>query len=116
VLHSEWWVRAHWGRAFDVLAIEDGLPNEEWVHSWALLRPRPGALGTTDLERPEPGESREVEALRHNIRQLQREMERAVRETQERAASEAAALYERSASWRLTRPLRAVRARIGRPG
>jgi SAM-dependent methyltransferase len=116
VLHSEWWIRAHWGRAFDVIAIEDNLPNEEWVHSWALLRPRPAALSRADLERPEPGEEREVEALRHNLRQVQREMERAVRETEERAARDRAAVYEGSASWRLTRPLRAVRSRISGRG
>jgi SAM-dependent methyltransferase len=124
VLHSEWWVRAHWGRAFEILEIRDRLPNEGWAHSWALLRPRPTAPTREDLERPEPGEQREVEALRHNLRQVQAEMERAVRETEERAARETeervaretAASYERSASWRLTRPLRAIRARRGGSG
>lgn len=116
VLHSEWWVRAHWGRAFEIVAIEERLPNEDWVHSWVLMRPRSPAPSREELERAEPGEAREVEALRHNLAQLRREMERAVRETHERSVQETeqrvretAASFEESASWRLTRPLRRLK-------
>jgi SAM-dependent methyltransferase len=115
VLHSEWWVRAHWGRAFEILAIENRLPHEGWVHSWVLMRPRPVAPTREELERPEIGEVREVEALRHNLRQLQREMELAVREMKqarreaEERVEEEITRFEDSLSWRLTRPLRAIR-------
>jgi len=44
------------------------------------------------------------------------EMARAVRETEQRARHETAAYYERSFSWRLTRPLRALRRRLQRGG
>jgi SAM-dependent methyltransferase len=50
-LHSPWWLRAHWGRAFEVVRI---VPH-------------------TGLRRPEPGEEREVQALAHQAEQLRRE-------------------------------------------
>jgi SAM-dependent methyltransferase len=68
VLMSEWWVRGHWGRAFEVLRIESV------GQSWALLRKRDLELSTEDLERPED-DPREYAALRHNLGQLQREIE-----------------------------------------
>jgi SAM-dependent methyltransferase len=68
VLMSDWWVRAHWGRAFEVLGIESV------GQSWALLRKLDVELTTEDLERP-ADDPRELEALRHNLHQLQREVE-----------------------------------------
>jgi SAM-dependent methyltransferase len=111
VLMSDWWVREHWGRAFEILDIAPEIHNM----SWALMRKRDVELTTDDLERP-GDDAREFAALRHNLRQLQRE----VVQLQEREASERARLeqevrnvrdqvsrsYEESASWRLTRPLR----------
>jgi SAM-dependent methyltransferase len=93
VLMSDWWVRAHWGRAFEIL---DVVPNVH-AQSWTLLRKRDVELTAEDLERPED-DPREYRALRHNLRQLQRELESiegAVRRE-----------YEESSSWRLTHPLR----------
>jgi SAM-dependent methyltransferase len=96
VLMSDWWVRAHWGRAFEVLSVTH-------VHgqSWALLRRRDVALTVEDLERP-ADDAREHAALRHNLRQVQRELE-VVR-----------AQYEQTLSRRLTRALRRARARLAR--
>jgi SAM-dependent methyltransferase len=106
VLHSRWWITAHWGRAFDILTLcpygfsRRGVAGQGWV----LLRKRPVQLTPEDLERPEPGEPRELEALRHNVRQLSRELVE----------------LQASRSWQLTRPLRALRsawgARRRRPG
>jgi SAM-dependent methyltransferase len=93
VLMSDWWVRAHWGRAFDVLRVEPQVHGQ----SWALLRRREVQLTVADLERPED-DPREVAALRHNLRQVQRELEGRAREVRRE--------YEGSRSWRLTRPLR----------
>jgi SAM-dependent methyltransferase len=93
VLMSDWWVRAHWGRAFDVLRVEPQVHGQ----SWALLRRRDVQLTVADLERPED-DPREVAALRHNLRQVQRELEG--------RAGEVRGEYEGSRSWRLTRPLR----------
>ena len=70
VLHSEWWLRAHWGRAFEVVNVrpffDDGQLRQG--HGWILLREddRP-APTTTELERLEPDEPREIAALQFNI-------------------------------------------------
>jgi SAM-dependent methyltransferase len=93
VLMSDWWVRAHWGRAFEILEIA---PNVH-AQSWVVLRKRDIELTVEDLETPED-DPREYLALRHNLRQVQRELESiesAVRKE-----------YEGSLSWRITRPLR----------
>jgi hypothetical protein len=53
-----------------------------------------GSFTEHDLLCPNPADDREVRALRHNIVQVQRELERTIRG------------YEQSRSWRLTAPLR----------
>lgn len=75
VLMSDWWVRAHWGRAFEILAVEPLIQGQ----SWALMRRREVELTVEDLETP-ADDPREYLALRHNIRQLQREFDRRKRE------------------------------------
>ncbi len=117
VLISDWWLREHWGRAFEVVEIVPEIHNQ----SWAMLRKRDVDLSVADLERP--GEDpREYAALRHNLRQLQRELEdvkrrgdhrldQSLRVARDDAAAEVARLrreYERSLSWALTRPVRAA--------
>jgi SAM-dependent methyltransferase len=107
VLMSDWWVDAHWGRAFEVLEVAE-------VHhqSWALMRKRDVRLTPEDVERPSD-DPRELLALRHNLRQAQREIER----DQGEHAAQLDALrgeYERSLSWRLTRPLREAARRARR--
>jgi hypothetical protein len=126
VLMSEWWVREHWGRAFDILQIDPQFHN----YSWAVLRRRNVNLTTDDVEAPSD-DPREYAAVRHNVRQLQREVveeldfaralhEQALeaqanryRALEERALQAQAAGYERSTSWKVTRPLR-VAARLAR--
>jgi SAM-dependent methyltransferase len=116
-LISEWWLREHWGRAFDVLEIAQPIHNQ----SWALLRKRDVEVSLAELEAP-GDDPREYAALRHNLRQAQREIE----STQERARAGVAAateaeraraaaelerlrsFYEQSLSWELTRPVRAA--------
>ena len=118
VLMSDWWVREHWGRAFDIVEIAPQVHNM----SWAVMRKREVELTTEDLERP-GDDPREFVALRHNIRQLQRELDNAAASQQLlQAAHEQQAQqveqnhadigevrrgYEGSASWQVTRPLRA---------
>ena len=46
---SDWWVRAHWGRAFEIVEVAPRVHNQ----SWALLRRRDVELTIADLERPE---------------------------------------------------------------
>jgi hypothetical protein len=72
VFHSEWWLRAHWGRAFDVIELYDGA-NSPGAHGLAVLRKKPAELTVSALEEPEPEEPRELAAARHNIAQLHAE-------------------------------------------
>jgi SAM-dependent methyltransferase len=118
VMISDWWLREHWGRAFDVLRIEPNIHNQ----SWAVLRRRDVEVSVAELERP-GDDPREYLALRHNLLQTQRELEASQRRGREqlqaqrcaaeedvaRARAAARQEYERSLSWRLTRPLRLAR-------
>lgn len=74
VFLSDWWIRAHWGRAFEILDIHHDrtelgavLPH---THGYVLARKRAGALTSEQLTALEPGEPREIAALVHNIEQL----------------------------------------------
>jgi SAM-dependent methyltransferase len=118
VLMSEWWVREHWGRAFEIVEIAPQFQN----FSWAVMRKRNVELTTEDIERPS-SDPREYAAVRHNVRQLQRELvdELAfLHSLDEEARTDQAAAYERrireyeeSLSWRVSRPLRRA-ARVAR--
>ena len=69
VLMSDWWVEEHWGRAFEILARCD-----YHGQTWTMMRKK-DVLMTAD-ELLEPGDDpREWRALRHNVEQLQREIE-----------------------------------------
>lgn len=70
VQHSEWWLRAHWGRAFEFEQVHDG---EGVGHGLLVLRKREVEIDEAALLAPEPGEPREVLALRHNVAQLSAE-------------------------------------------
>jgi SAM-dependent methyltransferase len=72
VFHSEWWLREHWGRAFDVLAVRrpsarrDGSP--EVTHSYIVLRRREHPPTRAELERIDPAEPREIAGLQTALR------------------------------------------------
>jgi SAM-dependent methyltransferase len=107
VLMSPWWIREHWGRAFEIVTLrDDGIPE---THGMVVARPRPVAPSRSQLERIDPAEAREITALQHNIRQLQRESAAASAE-----ASRIVASFERTRSWRLTAPLRRLGERLRR--
>jgi SAM-dependent methyltransferase len=93
VLMSDWWVRAHWGRAFEILNVVPEIHGQTWV----LLKKRNVQITTSDLEKP-ADDPREYIALRHNLRQVEREREKALAEMRRQ--------FEGSWSWRITRPLR----------
>ena len=130
VFHSEWWLRSHWGRAFEIVSIEEAAGGRRIV-----LAKRTGEVSIDDLERPEPGDQRELEAARANTAYLGDQLDRVRREFEEQredmsrelmrrsfAAADAewarggpgspvtavAAQYEATTSWRLTKPLRAL--------
>ena len=48
VLISDWWLREHWGRAFEVVEIAPQIHNQ----SWAVLRKQDVDVSVTELERP----------------------------------------------------------------
>jgi SAM-dependent methyltransferase len=78
VFHSEWWLREHWGRAFDVLEIRQppvGLDGSEQItHSHIALRRRDGSPSPADLARIAPGEPRELAGLQTALRLAYAEM------------------------------------------
>jgi SAM-dependent methyltransferase len=113
VLMSDWWVRAHWGRAFEILSIAPQIHNM----SWAVMRKKDLRLTTEDLERPED-DPREYVAVRHHSRQLRQALhQERIQSALGRQALERRlrAEYEQSLSWRLTRPLRTAKSRILNP-
>ncbi|MBS1675746.1 MAG: methyltransferase domain-containing protein [Actinobacteria bacterium] len=132
--NSEWWIRAHWGRAFEVVTlnpIQGGDPP--FGHGMALLRKKSGTITVEELERLEPDEPREIAALQYNVEQLRDDTlrlrednarVRAVMDDQREQITAAHATIaenvrlrqemERSISWRLTAPLRAARTGIRR--
>ncbi len=122
VLLSEWWVREHWGRAFDILRFDEGVEHEggRVGHGWVMgrkrsERPTPEQLEGIDLDDP-----RERAALQYNLEFVSSEAreagERASRLDHDRAhllevvgrlESELETLAH-SKSWKLTAPLRRV--------
>ena len=76
VFHSEWWIREHWGRAFDIDSVEEHgvMLGPQWNgQGVVVLRKRTVELTAEELERVDPGDPREVAALHHNLRQLHHE-------------------------------------------
>jgi SAM-dependent methyltransferase len=88
VFHSPWWLREHWGRAFEIVQLREGSAPRE--HGLVLLRRRadvdvtPQLLAHIDAAR----EPREIDALRWQVHMLQREASAL------RAARDALALTE----------------------
>ncbi len=122
--NSPWWIRAHWGRAFEILEICPNVGEGDQIgHGYVLARKRPVSLTEEDLKRLEPDEPREIRALEHQVRQLIDETMRirAGFEDQQHRLGEQQAHIEQqqsklhevltSRSWRLTAPLRAWQQR-----
>ena len=81
VVVSPWWLRAHWGRAFEVVRQEPlASPALEGLglgrHEVVVARPRPERVTAAELERDEPGEPRE-ERVRAHAAEMAREELRA---------------------------------------
>ena len=97
VLHSPWWLRSHWGRAFEILSLESfGFAGGHPSQGYILGRKRSVSLTREDVEGPDPQDPREFVAQRQQLVVLQEE------------AAEIRRGYEASLSWRVTRPLRAA--------
>lgn len=121
--NSPWWIRSHWGRAFEILdlrpQIGDGTAPS---HGCVLMQKKPGELTEEDLVRLEPDEPREILAIQHQVEQHRDETLRMRRILEEQAQhggqlarqEELLAAMKSSASWRLTAPLRAAKRSLKR--
>ena len=115
VLHSPWWIRSRWGRAFEIVSLQPaGFVREEQGHGLVVARRKDVSITRDDLEWPDPTEPREVVAQREQMALLEESAIR-LRKTSERQI----AAYTSSKSWWMTAPARwlghALR-RLLRPG
>jgi SAM-dependent methyltransferase len=114
VFHSEWWLREHWGRGFEILELR---ARDTWNgaegHGWIVLRREPGELSAEDLERPNASDPREALAMARNVRLLVGEARGQAEHTARvdgelaRLRAELDGVYA-GRSWRVTAPLRAL--------
>ena len=75
VLLSEWWVREHWGRAFEIIRFQGCDPAAGAGHDLVVLRRREGSTTSDALARVDPGDPREQAALECNLELLLRQQE-----------------------------------------
>jgi SAM-dependent methyltransferase len=69
VYHSAWWIREHWGRAFEPLRIQrEGLrPGPGGGEGVVMMRKRDATPSPQDLERIDPEDLRELAAWRTQL-------------------------------------------------
>lgn len=72
VAQSEWWLREHWGRAFEIVSLDSATPG----HRIAVLRPRPGEFEARDLLVESSDDPRYLTARRHQEQVFAREADR----------------------------------------
>ncbi len=122
VLHSPWWIREHWGRAFEIVEVRPygfamDPPSGQGT---VVLRKNDVEVDIPAIERIQPGDEREVDALLHNARTLTDEIVELRRNTDHLGAGledvsrrlssleDAHSVVTGSRSWRLTAPLRGL--------
>jgi SAM-dependent methyltransferase len=112
VFHSEWWLREHWGRGFEIVELR---ARDTWHgaegHGWIVLRRGDGEITAEQLERIDPSEPREARALARNLRLLtweargQTEHVESMNRELAQLRAELDGVYA-GRSWRITAPLR----------
>jgi SAM-dependent methyltransferase len=117
VFHSPWWIREHWGRAFEVVTLrEEGFATRttrdqkpvSWRGQGVVLLRRKDVRPTAEVvRRTDPGDARELDALRFNLELVQREAHHARMERTRLLAE----LAEARNAPRVT-PARGIRARL----
>jgi SAM-dependent methyltransferase len=129
---SSWWMKEHWGRAFEIVELKQF--TQPGAHDLALLRKRPGHFSAADIEQPNPNDPREIRAFQYNVIQLSNQLKNVNHHISQHNAQsntlkgEIAAITERCSSlesqnaqlvaelkairlstfWRATAPLRAL--------
>jgi SAM-dependent methyltransferase len=111
VFHSEWWLREHWGRLFDVEAVTH---PAELTHSYIALTKRDVAVTKDELERRDAAEPREVAALQTNVRLLRQELDAVVAEHAEQPSAGWSAMRRVVLGSPLAGPARWLRRRMRR--
>ena len=78
MFHSEWWLREHWGRLFDVTAVarppRTAGGDAQVTHSYIALTRREQRPTREELEYCSPSEPRELAALQTEVRLLRLEL------------------------------------------
>jgi SAM-dependent methyltransferase len=74
VLHSEWWLRLHWGRAFEIHHFDAGDHSGFDGQGVVVMRKRNVRVGPQQLDAIEPGEPRELTALTHALHRAHAEL------------------------------------------
>jgi SAM-dependent methyltransferase len=67
VLLSEWWIREHWGRAFEITGFQPCDPAAGSGHDLVLMRRRDVPVTPDDLVRRDPTDAREQAAVDCNL-------------------------------------------------
>ena len=112
VLHSPWWLRSHWGRAFEILSLESsGFAGRDGRHGFVLGRKKDVSLTRDDLERPDPNDPRELQAQRQQLLVLEQEAVEMGEALERQRARSAEALQAQRARTREQRKL--LRAMLG---
>ena len=116
VFHSEWWLREHWGRLFDVDAVapppRSDLGTRQVTHSYIALTKRDVAITKDELERCDASEPRELAALQTNVRLLRQELDAVVDEQAGQPLTRSAALRRVVLASPLAGPARSVWRRM----
>jgi SAM-dependent methyltransferase len=108
VVHSEWWLKEHWGRAFEILDFLVGDPQGTpplYGQSALVLRKRRPSVSVKELETVDLANEREWSALRQERNTLVRDAAWLRNQVDS---------YAGSRSWKLTAPLRRVGALMRR--
>jgi SAM-dependent methyltransferase len=130
-LLAEWWVREHWGRAFEIVRFAH--PDDWFDHDFVVMRRRETLVSAEELEAVDHRDAREWASLVYNLdllKRQQRQLGDRLREAErERLAERQHLSYEvarrqdaidvltesvhvitNSRSWRVTAPLRRMAA------
>jgi SAM-dependent methyltransferase len=74
VVHSEWWLREHWGRAFEILDVRRfGAEPPQPAQTLLTMRKREVRVSPEQLRAIKVGDWREVPALEHALERTQQE-------------------------------------------